>query len=74
MAKLLLFLVLISSAVADTGTKIVEAARKQVGVTTVYDPAYVSLKYPGGNVPKVCGVCTDVIIRAPQSAAHHDRQ
>ena len=27
------------------------AARSQVGVTTTYDPAYVSLSYPGGDVP-----------------------
>ena len=40
------------------------AARRQVGVTTVYDPAYASLKYPGGDVPSVRGVCTDVVIRA----------
>lgn len=74
MARLLLFLILISSAVADTGTKIVEAARKQVGVTTVYDPAYVSLKYPGGDVPKECGVCTDVIIRALRVSLEKDLQ
>lgn len=29
-----------------------------------YDPAYVRIKYPGGDVPKNKGVCTDVIIRA----------
>ena len=36
----------------------------QVGRTTLYDPAYVALAYPGGDVPMVRGVCTDVIIRA----------
>ena len=30
----------------------------------VYDPSYVSMKYPNGDVPKNKGVCTDVIIRA----------
>ncbi len=39
-------------------------ARKQIGVTTIYDPAYVVLKYPGGDVPQERGVCTDVVIRA----------
>ena len=29
-----------------------------------YDPAYVDLKYPGGDVPTDRGVCTDVVIRA----------
>ena len=74
MAKLILFLCLISSAIADTGTKIVESARKQIGVTTIYDPAYVSLKYPGGDVSKECGVCTDVIIRALRAALNQDLQ
>lgn len=39
-------------------------ARQQIGVTVEYDPAYVSLKYPGGDVPQDRGVCTDVVIRA----------
>lgn len=30
----------------------------------VYDPAYVVIPYPGGDVPKNKGVCTDVVIRA----------
>jgi len=30
----------------------------------VYDPAYVQLDYPNGDVPANKGVCTDVIIRA----------
>ena len=42
----------------------VEAARRQVGVTLHYDPAYVVLAYPGGDVPLARGVCTDVVIRA----------
>ena len=46
------------------GVKVVAAARRQIGVTTIYDPAYVGLKYPGGDVPMDRGVCTDVVIRA----------
>lgn len=42
----------------------VVAARKQIGVTLLYDPAYVVLSYPGGDVAKNRGVCTDVVIRA----------
>ena len=30
----------------------------------VYDPAYVQLDYPNGDVPPDRGVCTDVVIRA----------
>ncbi|HRD31284.1 MAG TPA: DUF1287 domain-containing protein [Fimbriimonadaceae bacterium] len=46
------------------GLDIVRNARKQVGVTTSYDPAYVRLSYPGGDVSKNTGVCTDVVVRA----------
>lgn len=44
--------------------QVASAAEKQVGVTTVYDPAYVRLSYPGGDLPIGRGVCADVIIRA----------
>lgn len=56
------------------GKKIVEAGRQQVGVTVVYDPAYVSLKYPGGDVAADRGVCTDVVIRALRKAMDLDLQ
>lgn len=63
---LLPLLVLPLCALADkpTGTGIVTAARARIGVTTTYDPSYVGLKYPGGDVPNDRGVCTDVVIRA----------
>lgn len=44
--------------------KFIDAAVAQAGVTTGYDPSYVRLDYPGGDVPKETGVCSDVIIRA----------
>lgn len=47
---------------------VVDAARGQVDVTTIYDPAYVQLAYPGGDVPRERGVCTDVVIRAFRAA------
>ncbi|GHC61273.1 DUF1287 domain-containing protein [Neogemmobacter tilapiae] len=50
----------IAQAIADLPA----AARWQVGVTLIYDPAYVSLDFPAGDVPLDRGVCTDVIIRA----------
>ncbi|SOD54693.1 DUF1287 domain-containing protein [Pseudoxanthomonas wuyuanensis] len=57
----------------------VGAARSQIGVTRHYDPAYVELTYPGGDVATDRGVCTDVIVRALrgsgldlQQAIHQD--
>ncbi|MBI5033624.1 MAG: DUF1287 domain-containing protein [Chloroflexi bacterium] len=48
----------------DLGTRIAIAAEAQVGVTTIYDSAYVRLDYPNGDVPIERGVCTDVVVRA----------
>ena len=44
--------------------KFIDGAVAQVGVTTGYDPSYVRLDYPGGDVPKETGVCSDVLVRA----------
>ena len=49
---------------AITGAELAAAASAQIGITTLYDPAYVALKYPGGDVPMERGVCCDVVIRA----------
>jgi len=54
--------------------RLITAARKQIGVTTLYDPAYVALTYPGGDVPRDRGVCIDVIIRAYRDAFEFDFQ
>ncbi|QFT99337.1 hypothetical protein FIU85_18625 [Roseovarius sp. THAF8] len=51
-----------------------EAAAKQVGVTVIYDPSYVGLDFPGGDVPRDRGVCTDVVIRALRAAHGIDLQ
>jgi uncharacterized protein YijF (DUF1287 family) len=48
----------------DFGARLSAAAQTQVGVTTQYDGRYVRLPYPGGDVPRERGVCTDVVIRA----------
>jgi uncharacterized protein len=45
-------------------SRLTEAARDQIGVTVIYDPAYVALDFPGGDLPRDRGVCTDVVIRA----------
>jgi uncharacterized protein len=54
--------------------KLVEAAESQIGVTTRYDPAYVTLDYPDGDVPMDRGVCTDVVIRAYRQGLGIDLQ
>ena len=54
--------------------QLVEAARKQIGVTLHYDPAYSGLSFPNGDVPRSKGVCTDVVIRAYRDAFGIDLQ
>lgn len=63
-----------AAAKPDRGQRIVAAAREQVGVTTTYDPAYVALAYPEGDVPADRGVCTDVVIRALRKGLDVDLQ
>lgn len=56
-----------SNAAADPAAfsaNLLTAANAQIGVTVSYDPAYVRIAYPGGDVPLDRGVCTDVVIRA----------
>lgn len=55
-----------TQAIAKTtnSIKLVNDAKKQIGVTRYYDPAYVKLTFPMGDVPKDRGVCTDVVVRA----------
>lgn len=67
------------AAQAIEADRLVLDARKQIGVTLGYDPAYRRLGYPGGDVPMATGVCTDVVIRALrqqgldlQEAVHRD--
>ena len=59
---------------APSETDVVAAARRQIGVTVGYDPAYRKIGYPGGDVPRGSGVCTDVIIRALRDARKVDLQ
>ena len=44
--------------------KLVDAAVEQIFYTRDYDPSYVSIDYPGGDVPRKTGVCSDVVVRA----------
>lgn len=48
--------------------RVIDGAKRQVGVTRSYDGAYRRIPYPGGDVPRETGVCTDVIVRAYRHA------
>ncbi len=48
--------------------KLVVAAVAQFGETVLYDPSYVRLTYPAGDLPRDRGVCSDVVIRALRGA------
>jgi uncharacterized protein YijF (DUF1287 family) len=64
-----------STAMAATSAqRVVAAARRQVGVTLRYDPAYTALSFPNGDVERAKGVCTDVVIRAFRDALGQDLQ
>jgi len=41
-----------------------DAAIEQSKVTTGYDPSWVKIDYPNGDVPAETGVCSDVVVRA----------
>jgi uncharacterized protein len=48
----------------DFRKKLVAAAIERTHHTVRYDPAYVRIAYPGGDVPADTGVCTDEVIRS----------
>ena len=48
----------------DSARLIVEGLAIQLDSTRSYDPSYVSLDYPGGDVPLATGVCADVVVRS----------
>jgi uncharacterized protein YijF (DUF1287 family) len=65
----------ISPSIAQTGNvepktkqeflrKLAAAAEERSRHAVRYDPAYVRIPYPGGDVPGDTGVCTDEVIRA----------
>lgn len=77
MRSLVLILTLALAAPVFAGSepsRLTAAARDQVGVTVTYDPAYVPLEFPGGDIPRDRGVCTDVVIRALRDAWGIDLQ
>ena len=54
--------------VLATVLQLIAGAKAQVGVTIHYDGSYRQLHYPGGDIPRDRGVCTDVVIRAFRNA------
>lgn len=44
--------------------RLVSAATERTHHLVRYDPAYVRIPYPGGDVPSNTGVCTDEVIRS----------
>jgi uncharacterized protein YijF (DUF1287 family) len=44
--------------------RLAAAAEERVNHVVRYDPGYVPIAYPGGDVPPETGVCTDEVIRA----------
>ena len=48
--------------------KLLASAVEQTTITKGYDPAYVVLSYPNGDVPIETGVCSDVVIRSFRKA------
>lgn len=56
------------------GEKIADAAWKQIGVTTRYEPRYATIAYPNGDVPRSEGICADVVVRACRDALSLDLQ
>lgn len=63
-----------SVVVSERHQKLVDAAHWQIGKTLEYDPAYVGLSYPNGDIPIERGVCTDVVIRAMRRGLQMDLQ
>ena len=49
-------------------SQIISSAIEQTTVTTGYDPAYVGIEYPNGDVAPETGVCSDVVVRAFRKA------
>ena len=52
------------SAADDFGAKLAAVARRQTSHFVFYNPAYMKIGYPMGDVPSYMGVCTDVVVRA----------
>jgi uncharacterized protein len=50
--------------------KIVNGAKMEAIKGVRYDPSYISIPYPNGDVPRDQGACTDVVTRALRNAGY----
>ena len=50
--------------------RILQGAKAQLAEPAMYDATYKRIAYPGGDVAKDRGACTDVVIRAFRSAGY----
>jgi uncharacterized protein len=57
-----------ANAQSSVQSKVIAAAIEQTRHEVRYEPRYVKIPYPGGDVPANTGVCSDVVIRAYRSA------
>ena len=69
-----LFCTLQCYAQSQNAMQLSKAALMLTNQKVTYDPAYVSLPYPNGDVQVNKGVCTDVVIRAYRNALSIDLQ
>jgi uncharacterized protein YijF (DUF1287 family) len=65
-----LLLTAASLGVAAPGDEVLAGARRQVEEAAIYTTGYFALDYPGGDLPRTQGVCTDVVVRALREAGH----
>jgi uncharacterized protein YijF (DUF1287 family) len=47
---------------------VLSRAQAMAGADIRYDPAYVAIRFPGGDVPSQTGVCADVVVRSFRAA------
>ncbi len=70
-----LFWVSVSFASAqEAADKLVNAALERTKTMVIYDPSYVKLDYPNGDVANNKGVCSDVVVRSYRLAFGYDLQ
>ena len=73
-ARIALICIFTSAFATAERLSLAEAARKQIGITILYDHSYTKMTYPNGDVTADRGVCTDVIIRALRESKKMDLQ
>jgi hypothetical protein len=54
--------------------QLIRAAESQIGITVRYDGGYRRIAFPGGDIDRTIGVCSDVVIRAYRDAFGFDLQ